>query len=874
MNDSIPASSMSKRSRWATVLALLLPFAALALQWGLWEWLIPPHVWFLFFYPAVFASAWIAGWRIGLVATATSTALVWWFFIPPMAAPGKDPRALVPSAVFLGIGSLLAVFHERLRRTTESLRSASERAGVYADRLAAFVEHASDGIFVAGIDARYTDVNSAGCAMLGYTREEIIGRSILDLIPAEEAGRLKREKEQLETGATVVSEWRLRRKDGAYLPVEVSAKILPDGRWQGFVRDISERKRTEEQLRRIQERYDLALQGADLGAWDWNVKTGEVVFNDRWAEMRGYRLDEVKPHVDSWANAVHPDDMPRVKQALDDHFSGLAPHYEAEHRVRTKSGEWLWILDRGRVFKRDEHGAPLRMLGTELDITAQKDLEKELQEKNADLDRAQAVAQVGSWRLDIHKNELRWSDENYRIFGVPRGTPMTYEGFLACVHPADREYVDRIWKAGLRGEPYDIEHRLLVDGQTKWVREKADLEFDEEGRLLGGIGITHDLTTRRRLEEALRLSEAKSSGILAISADAIVSIDANRRITLFNEGAEKIFGWRKAEAMGQPIDILIPERFRTDHMRRLDVFAAGPHTAGRMGGPAGGIFGLRKNGEEFPADAAISNFEVSGTRILTVSIRDMTEQKRLESELRRALQTRDEVLGIVAHDLRNPLHSIGIQAALLRRRGPEPERRSQKPADTIQRAVARMNRLIQDLLDVSRMEAGRLSIAHARVSPARAVLDVVETQKHVAEALALALKLEVADDLPDVWADRHRLQQVLENLVSNSMKFTQRGGAITIGAAPRDGEVLFWVADTGIGLGPDEVSHVFDAFWQARKDARRGAGLGLAIVKGLVEAHGGRIWVESRPGTGSTFSFTIPTAPPMEEQRPEAAPGM
>jgi PAS domain S-box-containing protein len=139
----------------------------------------------------------------------------------------------------------------------------------------------------------------------------------------------------------------------------------------------------------------------------------------------------------------------------------------------------------------------------------QVNLEEELRQSREDLDRAQAVGHLGSWRLDIRDNVLTWSDENYRIFGLPVGGPLTYETFLAVVHPDDRAFVDGQWRAGLRGQPYDIEHRLLVAGQVKWVREKAFLEHDESGQLLGGFGITQDVTDRRAAEEALRESEAE-----------------------------------------------------------------------------------------------------------------------------------------------------------------------------------------------------------------------------------------------------------------------------------------------------------------------------------------------------------------------------
>ncbi|MDI6829032.1 MAG: DUF4118 domain-containing protein, partial [Armatimonadota bacterium] len=131
----------------------------------------------------------------------------------------------------------------------------------------------------------------------------------------------------------------------------------------------------------------------------------------------------------------------------------------------------------------------------------------ELREAQRDLNRAQAVAHTGSWRLDVQRDVLRWSNEVYRIFGIPLGTPMTYEKFLACVHPEDRDYVDQKWKAALQGEPYDIEHRIIVDNEVKWVRERAELEFDEQGRLLGGFGTVQDITDLKEAEEAIRESE-------------------------------------------------------------------------------------------------------------------------------------------------------------------------------------------------------------------------------------------------------------------------------------------------------------------------------------------------------------------------------
>jgi CheY-like chemotaxis protein len=173
-----------------------------------------------------------------------------------------------------------------------------------------------------------------------------------------------------------------------------------------------------------------------------------------------------------------------------------------------------------------------------------------------------------------------------------------------------------------------------------------------------------------------------------------------------------------------------------------------------------------------------------------------------------------------------------------------------------------MNRLIQDLLDITRMEAGQLAIAQAAVPATRTISEFVHAQQPVASSTSLELRLDMAQDVGEVFADRDRLLQILENLVGNAMKFTGPGGRVTVGAAPRDDEVLFWVADTGAGIDAADVPHLFDRFWQARKVGRKGSGLGLGIVKRIVEAHGGRIWVETEVGVGSTFFFTLPVARP------------
>ena len=239
------------------------------------------------------------------------------------------------------------------------------------------------------------------------------------------------------------------------------------------------------------------------------------------------------------------------------------------------------------------------------------------------------------------------------------------------------------------------------------------------------------------------------------------------------------------------------------------------------------------------------------------------ENARLYETAQRATRARDDVLQIVAHDVRSPLHTILLAAQLLENKLEKPEgatNHTKAHLSIIVRSVNRANRLIEDLLDVMRLEAGALTLSCRALAAKPVLVDVLTAQQLSASAASVELSLDIPDDLPEIWADRDRLLQVFENLVGNALKFTSKGGRIIIAAVDRTSEVLFSVADSGAGIAAPSLPHVFERFWQAKHTASRGAGLGLPICRGIVERHGGRIWVESTVNRGSTFFFTVPTA--------------
>ena len=387
-------------------------------------------------------------------------------------------------------------------------------------------------------------------------------------------------------------------------------------------------------------------------------------------------------------------------------------------------------------------------------------------------------------------------------------------------------------------------------------------------RAASGVTVfLQDITDRKLAEDALRVSEAKFAGIVDISADAIISIDADQRIVHFNKGAEEIFGWKAAEMIGQTLDRLIPERFRAGHPRQIRNFAASPVAARRMG-ERREIAGLRRNGAEFPAEASISKISIGDQRIFTVVLRDVSERKereetyrRLYKEAQRAIAARDDVLSFVSHDLGNPLAAVRIASAVLLKRV-QPEDPDYVHVAGIREAVEQAQRLIRDLLDIQKIEAGKLPLHFETLDIGTLIDDAVQSLRPLIDERELRIERKAGSDRARAEADRERVLQALTNLLGNAVKFSPPGGTIAVAAAQQGDEVVLSIRDAGPGIAADDLPHIFDRYFQAQKRGKVGHGLGLSIVQAIARAHAGRAWAESTPGVGSTFYFALPTAAP------------
>jgi PAS domain S-box-containing protein len=379
---------------------------------------------------------------------------------------------------------------------------------------------------------------------------------------------------------------------------------------------------------------------------------------------------------------------------------------------------------------------------------------------------------------------------------------------------------------------------------------------------VAGIGLRLRLLVAeadQRRKEALR-ARREMEAVLEATGDGVVGIDLEGRVATLNAMATRLLGYSEAEGVGRNVHDLIHGRapegkghFRDSCpvLQALRQGARGEETQDLV---------WRRDGSSFPARLHLHPLKdgllVRGG-VLTVT--DMTDIYTAERALKQAVYDRDQMLAVVSHDLRNPLGTVSAAAELLIDME-LPEERKTEQLHIIRRASLRMNRLIEDLLDVSRIEAGGLTVEPQPTDVEPVISEAVELHALRAEDQGIELLSHVPPDLPRVLCDHDRLIQVIFNLLGNAFKHTPHGGVVTLSARPHGREVAFTVQDTGQGIAREDLEHIFDRFWQARSHGRSGAGLGLTIVKGIVEAHGGRVWVESEPGKGSAFHFTVPVA--------------
>ena len=621
------------------------------------------------------------------------------------------------------------------------------------------------------------------------------------------------------------------------------------------------RRATERALTETDEWLKLSMNGAELGAWDWNVATGEIGFNDRWINMLGYQVTEITPRFDSWKELIHPDDRPHAVATLNAHLAGMTAAFEAEYRLRHKSGSWVWVLDKGRVIEWDARGNPLRACGTHLDITARRTAEEALRVSEA-RNRA-IVAALPDMLFRISRN-AEFLDYNALD---PSELAIVPEDFIGkrvaeVLSPELADLTVLMLERTLETkEMHLFEYSFEIRGEDrKYEARMVPCDQDEV------LVIARDITESKQIEaerERLLIAIEQSDETIMITA-------ADGTIRYVNPAFERVSGYSREEAIGQNL-----RSFKSSDLNEAPYAAMWAQlTKGESW--KGTLVNQRKGGAQYIEEVTISPvFSRNGEIVNYVAVkREISKRLELEHQLRQSqkMESVGRLAGGIAHDFNNMLNVIlGC-------------------TDLVMEDIGKDHPNYADLVEVRDAAQRSAELTHqllafARKQPmAPRVLQLTDAVASLLKMLGrligedIELVFNPGEDMPSVKIDPAQLGQVLANLVVNARDAIAGNGRITIetryaildeawcaervGFSPGHFAQLR-VEDTGSGMTPDVLAQIFDPFFTT-KPVGEGTGLGLATVYGIVKQNEAYIDVESTPGEGTTFNLYFPFAAPVQ----------
>jgi len=677
--------------------------------------------------------------------------------------------------------------------------------------LLATFEQAAVGIAHLTLTEEWISVNQRFCEITGYSRDEILAMKVEDLTHPEDLPATEAFVRRIVSGE--LPEYRMEkryiRKDGRVIWVNLTVSIVRAANGQpiyivAFLEDITLRRTAEVEASRSLSLLRATLESTADGILVVDMSGKILSFNQKMADMWGIPATVF----------ASGDDQLAINSALDklvypDEF--MTKVLELYRHPEAASYDVLELKD-GRTFERYSQpqlidDRPVGRVWSFRDVTSRRRAEEQ----------AHALAREQAARAEAENSQRRSSllAEASRVLSASFDYQTTLAALVQLAVPAIADYcaLDIV-------EANDSFNRIgeahIDPSKSQLLREVATFP-------------------RSALTDSHPLIRVMTTGEPVLEAEVT---PAFIRMSFAAESQRKV-----VEALGPRSLICVP------------LASSGP--------PLGALTLVTSDssGRRF----TIPDLSLAADLARRAAI--VVEHARLFNQAQEATQARDDVLAVVAHDLRNPLNTVTMAVSLMLESTPEDRVQERRQVEIVRRAADRMNRMIQDLLEVKRMDSGRLSIDAKPEKPGDLINDTLDMLRPLATGSTIRLEANIEDGLPLVLADSSRIQQVLSNIVGNAVKFTPRNGRITVCAELIDrGEVRFGVIDTGPGIPAEQLPHIFGRFWQARKTDRRGIGLGLAIAKGIVEAHNGRIWVESHVGLGSTFYFTLPRAPEIVNQ--------
>ena len=643
----------------------------------------------------------------------------------------------------------------------------------------------------------------------------------------------------------------------------------------GTVQDITELKNAAKALSESEQRFRDIAETASDWFWEMDENLRFTYVSERFEPSMGVPIGEVigRTRQEVFAQRLTP--FEKQNEAK------WKRHYDIlEKRLPYRDLEVVWAYPDGseRTFLSsgkplfDESGKFRGYRGTALEITKRVRAEQALRESETQFRNLVEGSMQG---VVIQRDFVPlFANQTYAgIHGYQNPDEVLSLGSITpLIVPEEMPRLTDYGDARLRGdkapERYEFQG-VRKDGAIIWLENTATVvTWNGSPAILSTV---IDITERRQAEEALRASEARFAGILGIAAEAVIAVDEDMHIQLFNQGAEKIFGYSVGEIKGQPLDLLLPEQFRERHTELIREFAHLPETS-RLMGRRSEIVGLRKDGSQFPAEASISKLEQDGVMTFTIMLRDVTHRREAEREILLSKQdaelanrAKSDFLANMSHELRTPLNAIIGFSDLLKDEvfGPLGSAKYRGYAKDISDSGQHLLAIISDILDLSKIETGSIDLREESLDVHEVIRVCLSLMTERAEAKGIELISELPGKSgPALRADPRIVKQILLNLLSNAVKFTPSGGRVTVSSqhGRKMGYVLR-VSDTGIGMAPDEIPRALSRFGQIGGPFERtyeGTGLGLPLSKSFVELHGGTLELTSEPKVGTTATVTFP----------------
>ncbi len=808
---------------------------------------------------------------------------------------------------FLGLIAV-GVMEPSVRRASRSHRALRQQA----DRLsilAMIAERTTNLVLVTDRSHRIVWINEGFSRLTGFTLAEASGRPACDFMvsgptDSEAASRLR---DHVERGEGCRVELVFPCKDGRRLTVSLDVQPIRSetGEVTGFMKvgaDISEQVGALRRLSESEGRFRELADAAPVMIWLTGPDKGCTDLNRSWLEFTGRTLDAQKS--DGWKTSVHPDDVARVYREYSAAFDARCS-FELEYRLRRHDGVYRWVTIRGRP-RYSGAGEFLGYVGSGMDVTERVRAERM---QHGAMMLASRLAAAGNARDAVRAV----NDTIAEVTGISRTAVLLFDDDRVCrfvgwrgISESYRRAVEGHcpWgKHATKASPIvaeDVETDESLAGfrdlfRAERIRSLAFVPIMTQQGVVGKLmlysdvprGITCDsiesteviaqhlgLAVERLVaQERVAASELRHRSIIDTTLDAVISLDAGGAVTEWNREAERTFGWTRDEALGRQLtELIVPEELREAHRAGLRGAAMGGPT--RLPGRRIELPAVRRDGGRITVELSIARMHSDAGFSFSAFIRDVTEKKRTDEALRQAKeqaeaanQAKSEFLANMSHEIRTPMSAILGFTDILREDGDmamAPSRRIEC-IDTIRRNGEHLLAILNDILDMSKIEAGRMSLERTEVDPASSVRDVIELMRVKTSGKRLALRAELVTPVPRrVTTDPTRVKQILMNLVGNAVKFTEAGEVVVRVSCVEEGTggatMRFEVSDTGPGIAPEHIPRLFGAFEQGDTSTTRrygGTGLGLRISQRLARMLGGDLSVTSELGKGSTFCATI-----------------